>query len=326
MTIENLLEITQASLTNSIENTPEIYSVSVQLNKIDEGDLFISNSPEDIKLAIEKRVGAIIYDGELDIQSKEIPIMRVESIKDAALKLLKHINQDRDISFSYLSPHEVTFFKMIVKDKRSVEFIPNDWKKAFEKVLNSSKKIFIGENKELIQLIAPKVIVLKKEESGYVIEDTLFRTTFRMGKYVYQGVPIPPFHVDHILKVVEFCKKFDFPFSIDRIQRSKHFMPIFTKEEPTVHNMGRDDKIVMICDNTEDITDAKFYVKTQGRIIAKTLALTPPKTKVDGVEKPIYYRNINDIIEVIEQSNFNYLFIYTKDNEIIEGVKNYLYL
>jgi ferrochelatase len=324
MTIETLLEITQGSLTNSV-NSQEIYSVSVQLNRVDEGDLFISDIQEDILTAIDKKAGAIIYSGDIEIQNNAIVLIKVESIKDAALKLLKYINQDRDISFSYLSSHESTFFKMIVKEKRSIEFIPDDWKKAFEKVLNSSKKIFIGEDKDLIQAIAPKVIVLKNEESGYVIEDTLFRTTFRMGKYVYQGVPIPPFHVDHILKVVAFCEKFDFPYSMDKIQRSKHFIPIFTKAEPTVHNMGRDDKIVIICDNKQDITEAKFYVKTQGRIIAKTLALTPPKTKIDDFENPIYYRNINDIIDVIEQSNFNYLFIYTKDSSIIEEVKKYLY-
>ena len=324
MTIETLLEITQGSLTNSV-NSQEIYSVSVQLNRVDEGDLFISDIQEDILTAIDKKAGAIIYSGDIEIQNKTIVLIKVASIKDAALKLLKYINQDRDISFSYLSSHESTFFKMIVKEKRSIEFIPDDWKKAFEKVLNSNKKIFIGEDKDLIQAIAPKVIVLKNEESGYVIEDTLFRTTFRMGKYVYQGVPIPPFHVDHILKVVAFCEKFDFPYSMDKIQRSKHFIPIFTKAEPTVHNMGRDDKIVIICDNKQDITEAKFYVKTQGRIIAKTLALTPPKTKIDDFENPIYYRNINDIIDVIEQSNFNYLFIYTKDSSIIEEVKKYLY-
>ncbi len=324
MTIETLLEITGATLTNSVE-PQEIYSVTVQLNRVDEGDLFISNSQEDIKSAIEKKAVAIIYDGEIEVESKNTILLKVDSIKDSALKLLKHLNEDRDISFSFFTPHEVTFFKMIVKDKRSVEFIPLDWKKAFEKVLNSNKNIFICEDKELVQSIAPKVIILKNEERGYVIEDTLFRTTFRMAKYVYQGVPIPPFHVDHILKVVEFCKKFDFPFSMDNIQRSKHFMPIFTKAEPTVHNMGRDDKIVMFCDNKEDITEARFYVKTQGRIVAKTLALTPPKTKIEGVEKPIYYRNINDIIEVLEQSNFNYLFIYTQDSKIIEEVKKYLY-
>ncbi len=324
MTIKTLLEITQGSLTNSV-NSQEIYSVSVQLNRVDEGDLFISDIQEDILLAIDKKAGAIIYSGDIEIQSDSIALIKVDSIKDAALKLLKHINQDRDISFSYLTPHESTFFKMIVKEKRSIEFIPYDWKKAFEKVLNSNKKIFICEDKELIQAIAPKVIVLKNEESGYVIEDTLFRTTFRMGKYVYQGIPIPPFHVDHILRVVAFCEKFDFPYSVDKIQRSKHFMPIFTKAEPTVHNMGRDDKIIIICDNTEDITAAKFYVKTQGRIIAKTLALTPPKTKIEDFENPIYYRNINDIIETIEQSNFNYLFIYTKESYIIEEVKKYLY-
>ncbi len=324
MTIETLLEITKGLPTNKLESK-EIFSATVKLNRVDEDDLFISDSPQDILSAMDKKAGAIIYSGDIELQSDTIVLIKVESIKDAAMRLIKHINQDRDISFTYLTPHESTFFKMIVTEKRSIEFIPSNWKEAFEKVLNSNKKIFICEDRDLIQEIAPKVIVLKNEESGYVVEDTLFRTTFRMGKYVYQGIPIPPFHLDYILRVVAFCKKFDFPYAIEKIQRSKHFMPIFTKEEPTIHNMGRDDKIVMICDNTQDITEAKFYVKTQGKIIAKTLALTPPKIKIDDVENPIYYRNIDDIIEVIEQSNFNYLFIYTKESSIVEEIKKYLY-
>jgi ferrochelatase len=320
MTIEKIVSLVNGSL-NENSKVLKIQNATVYNRKVDDQTLFISDNQEEIDEAIKSGAKAILYADEITITSPDLAWIKVDDIELASFNIAEYVVSDEDASFYYLKPREIVFFKMIALYQRDIEYLGDDWKKVFEKVLNSRKKIFIGSDIELMKKLRKKVKVLTRKVDGYIISDTLFRTTFRIGKYVYQYKKFAPIHIDHLLKVIAFCEDNLQEYSIDKVRYFNGFMPLFIEGEPSLNEYSKNNRIVIVSDDLDDISKARDYAKEPSGWVVKTAVLTPPKTKIDGIVKPIYYRNYDDVLDILQGSNFNYAFIYSDDANMINMIK-----
>ncbi|HHB94416.1 MAG TPA: hypothetical protein ENK88_04655 [Campylobacterales bacterium] len=320
MKIEDLLNLTSGEIVSEPTITA-INSVTVYPSKVDIGDLFISNNPEDITTALEKGAYAIIFsEDSIEITDNEVAWIKVDDIQKSAFKLIRYVLISREASFYLYSEHELSFMKMIVTQKSNLEILPNDWRKLFEKVLNSDAKMFIGTDSQLMKMIKPDVSILNKEASCEIITDTLFRTTFKINGYIYQEKEITPFHVDYLQRVVEFCDEHHLPYDLDRVKYTKHFVPVFIDGFLNVMKPSKSDKVAIFTDNLSDIYKAREYVRYNGAWV-KTIVLTPPKTKVDGVDRPNWYESVDEARDILKNAYFNYAFVYALDRSMLPKIK-----
>jgi ferrochelatase len=320
MKIEDLLNLTSGKIISEPTITA-INSVTVYPSKVYEGDLFISNNSDDIAKALENGAYAIIFsDDSIEMIDNEVAWIHVDDIQKASFKLIRYVLINREASFYLYSEHELSFMKMIVTQKRNLELLPNDWRKMFEKILNSEAKMFIGTNSQLMKMIKPDVSVLNKEASCEIITDTLFRTTFKINGYIYQEKEITPFHVDYLQRVVEFCDKHHLPYNLDRVKYTKHFVPVFIDGFLNVMKASKSDKVAIFTDNLSDIYKAREYVRYNGAWV-KTIVITPPKTKVDGVDRPNWYESVDEARDILKNAYFNYAFVYALDRNMLPKIK-----
>ncbi len=320
MKIEDLLNLTTGKIVSNPTITA-INSVTVYPSKIDIGDLFISNSQEEIEKALSKGAYAIIFsDKSIEITDNEVAWIEVDDIQSAGFKLIRYVLISREASFYLFSEHELSFIKMIVTQKSNMEILPNDWRRLFEKLLNSDSKLFIGTDEKLMKMIKPDVSILNKEASCEIITDTLFRVTFKINGFIYQEKEISPFHVDYLQRVVEFCDKYHLPYDLDRVKYTKHFVPVFIDGFLNVSKPSKSDKVAIFTDNLSDIYKAREYVRYNGAWV-KTIVLTPPKTKVDGVDRPNWYNSIDEARDILKNAYYNYAFVYALDKSMLPTIK-----
>ncbi len=320
MKIKDLLNLTKGKMVTNPTITA-INSATIYPSKVDVGDLFISNSKEEIEKALERGAYAIIYsDKSIKITDKEVAWIEVNDIQNASFRLIRYVLINRDASFYLFNEHELSFMKMVVTQKNTLTILPDDWKKMFEKILNSDTKIFIGKNEKILKIIKPDILTLNKEASCEIITDTLFRTTFKINGYIYQSKEITPFHVDYLQRVVEFCDEHHLPYDLDRVKYTKHFVPVFIDGFLNVSRPSKSDKVAIFTDNLKDIYKAREYVRYNGAWV-KTIVLTPPKTKVDGVDRPNWYESIDDARDILKDSYYNYAFVYALDRTILPTIK-----
>jgi len=320
MKIEDLLNLTAGEVISEPTVTA-VNSVSVYPSKIDQGDLFISNNQEDIAVALANGAYAIIFsDSSIKITDSEVAWILVDDIQKAAFKLIRYVLISREASFYLFSEHEMSFMKMVVTQKSNLEILPHEWRKIFEKILNSDSRMFIGTDEALMRMIKPDVSILNKEASCEIITDTLFRTTFKINGYIYQEKEITPFHVDILKRVVEFCDEHDFPYDLDRVKYTKHFVPVFIDGFLNIMVPSKSDKVAIFVDNLPDIYKAREYVRYNGAWV-KTIVLTPPKTKVDGVDRPNWYNDIDEARDILKNAYYNYAFVYALDRGILPKIK-----
>jgi ferrochelatase len=322
MTIEKLIEITGGICTNETSKN-EVQSATVHLKKVSQNDLFISSNKDEIQEAIKLGASAILSDESLDYKS-DVALIKVDSLEDSALKIISYmVNDDQDLYFYLLKPQAITFFKMIQLKKKDVEYIPDDWKKAFELILNSQKAIFVSSNQELLKKIKPKIKRFNKTAFGYNVEDTLFRSTFRIDKFVYQHKKMTPFHLEHLLKAVSLCDIHNLEYSIDRVKYTKHFMPIFIDEETFIQKGEISDHVVIIVDNFEDISQGREYAKTAKVTMSKSIVFAPPKVKIESYTKPTTFKDPVSLVTAVKTTSFNYGFVYSDKKEDLEALKAY---
>ncbi len=320
MKIEDILNLTEGTLSN----TPKVQAIeaaTVFPSKVDHGDLFFSSSQEEIDKALENGAYAIVYDNENIVRKDdEIAWIKVSDIQLAAFKLIRYVILKKEASFFLLSQHEMTFLKMILTHKTNIAFIADDWRKAFEQILNSDDTLFVGSDKALMELIKPDVPKLNTEVDGYPVSDTLFRSTFKVGSFVYQEKELIPFHLEYLLRVVDFCDQQQLPYSIDRIKYTKHFMPVFIDLKLKSTRPSNSDRVAIFTDNLIDITKAREYVM-QSNMWVKSIVLTPPKTKVPGIDHPHWFESEEEVREILKSIHFNYAFIYNADKSILNTLK-----
>jgi len=320
MKIEDILNLTEGKLTN----TPKVQAIgaaTVYYSKVEHGDLFFSSNQEEIDKAIENGAYAIVYDDEKLIKKDdEIAWIKVSNIQLAAFKLIRYVVIRKEAKFYLLSEHEITFLKMVIQHKGNVSFIPNDWRKAFEQILNSDGTLFVGTDKELMQLIKPDIEKINREVDGYLISDTLFKSTFKVDGFVYQEKELIPFHLEYLLRAVDFCNLHDLPYTMDRIKYTKHFLPVFIDSKLRSTQASKSDKVVIFTDNLPDITKAREYVK-RSNMWVKSVVMTPPKTKVPGIDHPHWFKTEEEVRELLKTIHFNYAFIYNADKSILNTIK-----
>ena len=320
MKIEDILNLTEGLLTN----TPQIQSIesaTVYQSKVEHGDLFFSSSQEEIDQAIENGAYAIVYDDESIVKNdSEIAWIKVSDIQLAAFKLVRYVVLKKEAQFFLLLEHELTFLKMIVTHKTNISFISDDWRKAFEQILNTDGRLYVGSNKELMRLITPDVRKLERDVDGYVVFDTLFKTTFKVDGFVYQEKDLIPFHLDYLLRVIHFCNAHALPYDLERLRYTKHLTPVFIDGQLNTARAGQSDKVAIFTDNIADIVEAREYIKRSNNWV-KGIVLTPPKTKIPGIDRPHWFENEEEVREILKSTLFNYAFILNANKSILNTIK-----
>jgi len=317
MKIEDICNLVEGEFAN----TPAVTAVQAATaypSKVEQGDLFISDRQEDIDKAVEAGAYAVIYDNDAIVRrDDEIAWIRVADVQKAAIRILRYVALQKEAAFYLLRPHELSFFKQIVTDKRTVGIIPSDWRKAFEMVVNSDAHLFLSDNAAFMKAVKPDAAHLHKAAKGYIVSDTLFRTTFKVEAYIYQEKELAPFHLDHLLRVVAFAQTHDLPYDIDRIRYTRHFQPVFLDGNLNAAYRGTSDKAVVFTDNLDDIAEAKEYIRHSQNWI-KSITLTPPDVKLPWQERPIWFEDEKALRDILKHTFFNYAFIYNADKSILK--------
>jgi len=321
MKIEDIINLTNGTLQTN-PTIKAVEGVTLFPSKIDQGDLFISNDSEEIAKAIEGGAYAIVYDdAAIEINDTESAWIKVESIYEAAFRVVRYVILNKAVDFCYLTPHEMTYLKMILTQKSNISFLSNDWKKAFEQIVNSNGRLFVGSNKEMMKTIKSDMKILGKEVDGYMLGGTLFKSTFKVEKYIYQEKDFTPFHLSALLKVIQFCHEHELPYSIDKLKYTKHFTPIFIDYDLSKTQPKNSDRVIIFVDNIDDIVKAREYIKYNGQWI-KSVILTPPNTKIAEIyDNPYWFENDAQGIELLKTLHYNYAFVYTLDKSILKNIK-----
>jgi ferrochelatase len=246
--ITSLLDITGGTLLN----TPAISFITqihTKIQKINEGDLFISSNTNDIYEAVSKGAFCIITDIDMLISDFEIAWIKVDNLSKSAIKIIRFLLANKPLQAYYCDTISYELLDIYNPDKSKYLFLNNPLE-TMEQILNISEdSCIISNQKKFLQDIFPKAKEFKTKEftiTNLTIH-SLFEVSFSISNKLFSRLRLPASYIYHFLSVKEF-------YSINNIDENKiklfHAMnPIFINKSLQIVDFGKSNRFIICSDD-----------------------------------------------------------------------------
>lgn len=305
MKISSIIDIVAGTL----QNSPAISFITqshTNLSKINDGDMFISSSFDDIQIAISKGAFAIIYDIDIDISTldNEIAWIKVNNLDKAIIRLLRFNLSLLNLK-SYLCDEICFEFLYISKSyKKELIFLTSDTKSNFELLNNiSNNSIPISTNHKFIYDILPTTLELNIQEFDIknLVVHSLFETSFSYKEQYFYKLKLPLIYIEFFLTIIDFLDIQTYDTS--KLNNFSFFKPIFIDKHTQIVDFGKSNRFIIVNNNTNIANiELKFInqIYKYGKIKI-----------IDNI--------IDDelLFKTIEENNYNALYIKHKTQEDI---------
>ncbi len=121
--------------------------------------------------------------------------------------------------------------------------------------------------------------------------------------------------------MVNFCQDNEIGYDINRVKYPKEFKPLYIENDLTPAQFGTTERVLIFSNSLKIIEDALEYLRREGKWI-KSIVLTPPKIKIDNLNKPTWYKDIESAKEVLKKEFYHYAFCYNLTPEDIINKEN----
>lgn len=305
MQITSILDIVDGRLLNH-PSISFIYSIKTNPKKVKEGDLFVVQNDEDISLALENGAFALILEKDIVIEDKEVAWIRVNSLKEAMIKLIRYLLSNKRLTVFYCNEVSYSLFEILRKPTvhTNIKIMPRNLTSFFKLIDDLEENdTLIGSNQEVIDDIYPVNFNFNTKiyDIQNLIEHSIFETTFSHRDRYFSKLKISSLYVTEFLDVYSYL---GFDADIHKLKKFHNLKPIFVDKIINHTDFGKTDKFLVAQNNEKLITKEINYLKNKYKY-AKILYIT---TKDIDDNKDIDYTFINsleDLKELLKKVQFN---------------------
>ncbi len=305
MQISSIVDIVSGKLLN-FPSISFITQIHTNARKINDGDLYISNNQDDIKLAISNGAFCIISDKCLEILDKEIAWIKVNDISLALVKLLRFLLSNKHIKSFYCDIISFDLLKVFSSRDDNIVFLSDDIKKDFELIRNSEQIDFLFSTKsDYLENLQPltKLFEVSKLDIQNLTQHSLFYTTFSYKEQLFSRIKLPSMYINEFLSIVNFYKN---PIDITKLKNFNHFEPVFIDKSFEIVDFGKSNKFILA---------SKIKNKKEINFLKNEYDYA----KIVIIDK---FKDNEDLFKQIKYNDFNALYIVGKTIEEIKVLLN----
>ena len=231
MRIDDIVNLTDAELINrGFINEIDLFFDNLKDSK--RGGAFFSDNADEINRAIKKGVYAIIYSTDIEVTDKEIAWIKVESLEEAKIALLKYRLLDKTL---YITDEiGIEIIKSIVKDKRiaildiiEAKYLNGDF------IYVTSKFTNLSTNKKYLTKMAQLKIINKNFLKVDIVYDRRYSFVF---PYIY---------LTTLQKVLFFLDKLELKYNLKSLKLDR-FRVYFVNKKFEIVKFGMSDRVVIM--------------------------------------------------------------------------------
>jgi len=234
MRIEDVVNIADGELVNA-GYISDILFFEEELEKVRRETLFVSNDIEKIREAIKKGAYAILHSKKLRIIDEEIAWIRVESLEDSFLKLLKY----KLLSNKLFVTDKITLeiIKSINKDKKVIVLDKIDFN-----FLNGDNLIYVTSSDKIAQIAINK-IKIEKELKIEIIQHSTFLLDFIFKNHKYSLI-FPFLYCNNLEKALSFFENLELNYLLKELKLSR-LVPQFINSRYEKVEFGKSQIVVV---------------------------------------------------------------------------------
>jgi ferrochelatase len=290
-----------------------VTQVHVDINKINEGDAFITNKQEHIDIALANGVFAIILNFKPKITNSEIAWIQVDNLNKAKTDILRYKLLEKDIQFFYIDIIYKKMLKLFITKELSSDILilSENSKQDFEALSYCTKKIVFGTNKKFLESITPIIKKLRKKSYSIknFINHSLFEISFSYGGIFYDTIKLPKLYLDHFIQVMKF---YDLSIDLNKLKNFELFKPLYINRGLQIVPFGQTNRFILANSNQYIYNyEIKFLKKLYSYAIIKIIDISKYSDEkiYDEIKKldfnALYCKgkDIKEINQILEQNN-----------------------
>ena len=323
MRLENLLALTQGTLQNQPFVT-RFEGISFDAKKVKRGNLFIAFNNADIDEAILHGAYGIIFDKPTQIADNEIAWIKVGSVDDTLMRLLRFhlIEKELDVYETDLITIKLAQQVMTNSDILVLgQSIKDDFMALWE-VPQHSKILYSPKLIDRDTFVTSKRLPNAYKDEITIIEQTLFETSFIFNDIFYERQLLSPFFISYLERLLNFYKMNDIGYRLRSFTSIDNFDAVFTNRDLSVKEFGASDRVLIFEPDFELIHSQISFLKRQANW-AKIIYLLPkakaiPFENVDGI---FTYETQQDIIETLKSASFHFALIAEQNRTLLDNTE-----
>ena len=325
MKIENCVRIIDGVL----QTTPSVDAferIIFDAHRILRGDCFFDkdSSAKAIDEAIEKGAYAIITTRDFEHDDTEIAWIRVASIEQALIKLLRYIVAQKSLVCVVASPIQAGFLQMVQANKTIKMIQGSLYTYALEILKAKEQEMFCFERVDIASFIAPQAkYITPFEQALPIVSKGLFISSFSYNEKLWHEQKIPALFVPEFLSVLAFCDENKIAWQCDNLAFCDHFYPQFVTPSLRKKEFGTSDQVLIFETDTtlfkKELSYLSASINPQGIVVCLPLE----KASTFSIEENITMITYKDIFELacLRQKTFQYALVLG-DKEAFEPLLN----
>lgn len=320
MRLENTLALIQGSLLNDPAITA-FDSIAFEPKRVNRGNLFITREPEHIAEAVANGAYGIICDFDVEVSDPEIAWIRVDSVENALLRLLRFRLIEKEPEVYECDPITLKL-AMQIETPSSFIALGGTTEEIFKQLWECEKHVRILFSPALNDasiFTAVQELPKTPSEQISIIEQTLFETSFIYNNHFYERQLLSPFFIPYLERLLHFFKSKKIQFRLKQFTPIPHFEAIFTNSALEQKEFGASDKVLIFEPSFELIEAQIEFLKRQANW-AKIVYIVPEhKRESIGDEANIFtYSDKRDIIEILKNGSFHFALIAEQEKSLLD--------
>ena len=325
MRLENIIALTNAKLLN--DPVVSVYEEIVfEASKVKRGDIFVAFDTFSIEEALKNGAYAIIFENSVSISDDEVAWLQVDSLYNALLRLLRFRLVEKELSVYecdeitlQLALSTDTASKVVPLRGNMQTLVKKLWDTPDGSILlfceKYTQKDLFTDIKELPRI--HKYIV-------DITEKTLFETSFIFNNIYYERVSLSPFFIPFLEHLLNFYVLQGIEFKLRKFEHLENFEIIFTNKNFHIQEFGTSE-LVLIFEKNISLIEIELDFLQKHAPWAKMIYLVPLHVKhpKECSAECFFYEKENEIIEILQKSNFHFALIYGVGKEILEQTSNH---
>ncbi|QOG11347.1 hypothetical protein [Arcobacter sp. FWKO B] len=317
MNITSLVELIDGELKNP-PSISFVHQFHTDINKLKNGDLFISNEQSQINKAVSIGAFAIVYESDfINICDKEIAWIKVKNIENAIVKLTRYLLANLDIKVFYAKLSTIDIIKLSSTEQNTYSiFDDNIYLNLFKAQNIYNKHTILCANKGILKDVYPTFEIFNIQQ--YNLENitihSIFETTFSHNGILYARTKVPFYLVDTFLSVLSYLKIQD-GHDIVGIRKWNLLNPIFINKTYKPIEFGKSDRFIITTKTFEYAMEQLLHIQ-QNYTYGKVTILVSSKY-AKSLKNSTIFENIEDLEFYIKNLQYNLLYIIGSSNQEI---------
>ncbi|MBN2815876.1 MAG: hypothetical protein JXQ67_04285 [Campylobacterales bacterium] len=321
MRLENILALTHGTLINE-PFIREFTNVVFKAKTVKRGDLFLAFDEAEIEEAIVNGAYGIMFCKPTQISDSEIAWIKVSDLEEALKRILRFKLIDKEIVV-YECSEVILKLALQVMTEPNFFALSGDLQSNFSKLweIESACTVLFSPtllSRDLFTNI--QTLSTNALEKINIVEQTLFETSFIYDNIFYERQLISPFFIPYLEILFHFFKRNKINFRLRKFMPIDHFEPVFTNKNFEIKEFGTSDK-VLIFEKSVELMERQMSFLQKEAAWAKLLYILPisyEKSHSDESSSIVYYKNINEINNILRGHSFHFAFIVGADKSILQ--------